>query len=326
MNILVYFEIRDGQVKKASLEAATAARKLAEKTGGDASALFIGKGIGDLAKAAGKAGLKKAVIVDGDSYGKLSNALYARAAAEAAKSQKADALFFPATSMGKDIAPLSAAFLDAGFISDAVSAEAADGAVEFVRPIFSGKALQKVAPVAGSPFVATLRPNVFQFEESPAEVAVENIAPAADGSLRTAVVDSIEKGSGELLDVAEADIIVSGGRGMKGPENFPMLSELAKLFGGAMGASRAAVDAGWVAHAHQVGQTGKVVSPTLYVACGISGAIQHLAGMSSSKVIVAINKDKEAPIFSVATYGLVGDLFEIVPLLTKEVKALKEQG
>lgn len=325
MNILVYFEVRDGQVKKASLEAASAAKKLAGKTGGEATGLFIGKNIADAAKAAGRAGIKKAVAVDGDAFAKISNAFYAKAAAETAKNMKADAVFFSATSMGKDLAPLTAAYMDAGLVSDAVAAEAEGGTVEFVRPIFSGKAMQKVVPAAGAPFVATLRSNVFPFSEEASDTSVESYSPAVDG-LKASVVERVEKGSGELLDVAEADIIVSGGRGMKGPENFPMIAELAKTLGGAMGASRAAVDAGWVPHAHQVGQTGKVVSPSLYVACGISGAIQHLAGMSSSKVIVAINKDKDAPIFSVATYGVLGDLFEVVPLLTKEIKALKEQG
>jgi electron transfer flavoprotein alpha subunit len=326
MNILVYFEIRDGQVKKASLEAASAAKKIVDKTGGEALGLFIGKNIGEAAKIAGKAGIKKAIAVDADNYTKLSNSIYAKAIAETAKNYKSDAVFFSATSTGKDLAPLTGAFLDAGFISDSTSCQASADGVEFIRPIFSGKALQRVSPAAGSPFIATLRPNVFPFEENPVDAAIENFSPVVDFSAKTAVVENIEKGSGELLDVAEADIIVSGGRGMKGPENFPMLSELAKLLGGAMGASRAAVDAGWVPHAHQVGQTGKVVSPSLYFACGISGAIQHLAGMSSSRVIIGINKDKEAPIFGVATYGLVGDLFEIIPLLTKEIKALKEQG
>lgn len=325
MNILVYFEVRDGQVKKASLEAACAAKKLAAKTGGEVTGLFIGKNITDVAKSAGRAGIRKAVAVDSDAFAKISNSLYAKAAAETAKSIKAGAVFFSATAMGKDLAPLTAAYLEAGLVSDAVAAEADGGTAEFVRPIFSGKAMQKVAPVEGHVFVATLRPNVFPFEEESVETVVESFVPAVDG-LKSSVVEGIEKGSGELLDVAEADIIVSGGRGMKGPENFPMIAELAKTLGGAMGASRAAVDAGWVPHAHQVGQTGKVVSPSLYVACGISGAIQHLAGMSSSKVIVAINKDKDAPIFSVATYGVLGDLFEVVPLLTKEIKALKEQG
>lgn len=325
MNILVYFEVRDGQIKKSSLEAASAAKKLAEKTGGEVTGLFIGKNIADAAKTAGRAGVRKAVAVDGDAFAKISNSLYAKVAAETAKNMKADAVFFSATAMGKDIAPLTAAYLDAGLVSDAVAAEADGNSAAFTRPIFSGKAMQKVAPVEGHPFVATLRPNVFPFTEESAETAVESFIPTIEG-LKSSVVEGIEKGSGELLDVAEADIIVSGGRGMKSPENFPMIAELAKTLGGAMGASRAAVDAGWVPHAHQVGQTGKVVSPSLYVACGISGAIQHLAGMSSSKVIVAINKDKDAPIFSVATYGVLGDLFEVVPLLTKEIKALKEQG
>ena len=326
MKILVFFEIRDGQVKKASLETASAAKKAAERTGGEAVAIFIGKDVRGLVEAAGKAGLKKAVCVEGDGFAKLRNSIYASAVASAAKRFACDGIFFPATSMGKDLAPLTAAFFDSGYVSDATSISADGGALEFIKPIYSGKALSKMSPSAGSRFVASLRPNVFPFVESPAQVEVESFDPGVDLSMKSSSVESVEKGSQELLDVAEADIIVSGGRGMKGPENFPVLAELAKLLGGAMGASRAAVDAGWVPHAHQVGQTGKVVSPSLYIACGISGAIQHLAGMSSSKVIVAINKDKEAPIFSVATYGIVGDLFEIVPLLKEEIRALKAQG
>lgn len=326
MKALVYFEIRDGQVKKASLEAASAAKKIADKSSGETLALFIGAKIGDLYKTAGKVGMAKSITVEGEAYSKLSNSTFAKAVVETAKKYGVDSIFFPATSMGKDLAPLTAAFWDAGYVSDVISFDFEGAGLQFVKPVFSGKALKKVSPINGVPFVVSLRPNVFPVVENDVETKAESFSPPHDPSLKSSVVEGIEKGTSELLDVAEADIIVSGGRGMKGPENFPILAELAKLLGGAMGASRAAVDAGWVPHANQVGQTGKVVSPSLYIACGISGAIQHLAGMSSSKVIVAINKDKEAPLFGVATYGIIGDLFEIVPILTKEVKALKEQG
>jgi electron transfer flavoprotein alpha subunit len=195
------------------------------------------------------------------------------------------------------------------------------GSFVAVRPVYSGKAMATVDAGSSKPIVVTLRPNVFAAEAGAGTAAVETL-PAIAAPIRAVVREVVAAGGGEL-DVAEANIIVSGGRGMKGPENFAMLQELAHVLGGAVGASRAAVDAGWIEHSHQVGQTGKVVSPSLYLACGISGAIQHLAGMSSSKVIVAINKDAEAPIFKVADYGVVGDLFQVVPALTAEIKKLK---
>jgi electron transfer flavoprotein alpha subunit len=231
-----------------------------------------------------------------------------------------------ATAMGKDLAPRVTGRLDMGLLSDVTGYTVEGGAIVFTRPIFSGKAFATLTPKSGKPFGVTLRPNVFPVGDAaktPEIVPLEHGVTSGDVK---AVVEQILASEGGMLDVAEADVIISGGRGMKGPENYKILEELAGLLGAAVGASRAAVDAGWIDHAHQVGQTGKVVSPSLYIACGISGAIQHLAGMSSSKVIVAVNKDPEAPIFKVANYGIVGDLFEVVPLLTQAVKELKAQG
>lgn len=326
MNFLVYFEVRDGQIKKASFETASAVKKIAEETKGEVFGILIGKDVSSIAGSVGRVGIKKAFVFEDELLSKLSNSVYSKMISDFAKAQGFDGIFFSATSQGKDLAPLVCGFADLPYISDCTSLEVEEGKITFVKPIYSGKGLLKQQAENGAKFVASLRPNVFPILEAKTEAAVEKISAKDYSSVKSAVVEAIERGSEELLDVAEADIIISGGRGMKGPENFPLLAELAKTVGGAMGASRAAVDAGWVPHSHQVGQTGKVVSPSLYIACGISGAIQHLAGMSSSKVIVAINKDKEAPIFNVATYGIVGDLFEVVPHLKEELKTLKEQG
>jgi electron transfer flavoprotein alpha subunit len=208
-----------------------------------------------------------------------------------------------------------------GLASDCTALEIADGRLLATRPIFAGKALAKVK-LNSDPQMATVRPNVLAEPEpdAGAAAAVESMAPRAEG-VRAKVVGIAGAGEGEI-DVAEAEIIVSGGRGVAGPEGFVPVRSLAKTLGAAVGASRAAVDAGWIEHSHQVGQTGKTVTPNLYIACGVSGAIQHLAGMKTSKVIVAVNKDPEAPIFKIANYGIVGDLFEVVPLLEKEFKTL----
>jgi electron transfer flavoprotein alpha subunit len=201
----------------------------------------------------------------------------------------------------------------------------AGGEVRFKRPVYSGKAVATVR-LGGTPALATLRPNAFALKDRPGKVPrVEKLGVAFDPARIRARTQRVEAGGGEETDVSEASIVVSGGRAMKGPENFSLIRDLARALGGAVGASRAAVDAGWIGHQYQVGQTGKVVAPNLYIACGISGAIQHLAGMSTSKVIVAINKDPEAPIFKLADYGIVGDLYEILPKLTEEVLKLKGQ-
>lgn len=324
MKFLTFFEVRENQIKKASFETASKALEIAEKLNSSVFGLFVGENQSDLAKSSFRCGIKKSFVLD-CGFSTYTNSVFAKVISDFAKENSFDAIFFPATSMGKDLAPLVSGFFDAPYISDVTSIDVENSEITFIKPIFSGKAMKKVS-ANGNRFVVSLRQNVFPFTEKEGETEVETISTKVDEGIKSSKVVGYEKGSSELLDVAEADIIISGGRGMKGPENFPMLMEIAKMLGGAMGASRAAVDSGWVAHSHQVGQTGKVVSPSLYIACGISGAIQHLAGMSSSKVIVAINKDKDAPIFNVATYGIVGDLFEIVPILKEEIKTLKEQG
>jgi electron transfer flavoprotein alpha subunit len=326
MKILVFVEQRDGKVKKASLEALSVGRALCDATSGALAAVVLGHGISAISEAAGKYGAETVYLGDDPLFANYSTDAYGLGAGKAAQVFGADAILFAATAMGKDLAPRVAARLEIGLLSDVTGYAVENGAVTYKRPVYSGKAYVSAVPVAGKPYAVTLRPNVFAATESPKTPQVVKLENAAVASDVKAVVENLLVSKEGLLDVAEADIIVSGGRGMKGPENYKILEELAKPLGGAVGASRAAVDAGWIGHEHQVGQTGKVVSPTLYIACGISGAIQHLAGMSTSKVIVAINKDPEAPIFKVATYGIVGDLFEVVPKMTEAVKALKAQG
>jgi electron transfer flavoprotein alpha subunit len=225
----------------------------------------------------------------------------------------------PFTAIGKDLAPRVAARLGAGLVSDCVSLALKNGALEARRPMYAGKAFATVR-CEGEPQMATLRPNVFALGPRDGARQAEVVPGKVDGSARARVTAVAASGEGKV-ELSEAQVIVSGGRGLKGPEHFHLVQELGQAFGAAIGASRAVVDAGWVDHHMQVGQTGKTVSPTLYIACGISGAIQHLAGMSSSKFIVAINKDADAPIFKIANYGLVGDAFEILPRLTAAAKA-----
>jgi electron transfer flavoprotein alpha subunit len=226
--------------------------------------------------------------------------------------------------MGKDLAPRLAARLGVGLATDCTGLEIDDGRLLATRPIFAGKALAKVK-LADDPQMATVRPNVLAAPEPDAsKTANVEAVEAVAGEIRAKVVDIVGAGEGEI-DVAEADIIVSGGRGVGGPEGFAPVRSLAKTLGAAVGASRAAVDAGWIEHSHQVGQTGKTVTPNLYIACGISGAIQHLAGMKTAKVIVAVNTDPEAPIFKLANYGIVADLFDVVPAMEEEfAKILQE--
>jgi electron transfer flavoprotein alpha subunit len=232
---------------------------------------------------------------------------------------------FSATALGKDLAPRVAVKLEAGLAADCTALRIENGQLVATRPVYAGKALTDV--VIQSPVkVFTLRPNVFTARASGSAAApAQEMSPEFAEEDFATVVKEIRASSGKL-DVAEADIIVTGGRGVKGPEHFSMIEQLAEALGGAVGASRAVVDAGWRPHEEQVGQTGKTVSPSLYIAVGVSGAIQHLAGMSSSKYIVAINKDKDAPIFQLATYGIVGDAFEIVPALTAEIRRFSGNG
>jgi electron transfer flavoprotein alpha subunit len=287
--ILAVLEQRDGKLRKVSFEVVTGARRL----GPDVDAVVCAS--------PGPEGC-------------------ARAIAERVKAGGYGAVVFAATATGRDLAPRVAAKLGTGLAGDVTDVTVDGGAIVVTRPVYAGKAQLKIR-ITGTPAVLSLRPNVFTPDAASAGIKPETL-PVPDAGRVT--VRAIKPAPAGTLDVAEAQIIISGGRGLKEPANFKVLEELALAFGGraAVGASRAVVDAGWRGHGEQVGQTGKTVSPGLYIAVGISGAIQHLAGMRTSKVIVAINKDKDAPIFKVADYGIVGDLFEIVPRLTEEIRKL----
>ena len=319
--ILVLLERRDGKVKPAGLQALSLAARLA---GGDAVvALALGKGSAEAAAQAGAHGAKRLLVADDAAFDAFAVEAYAAAVVAGAKQSSADTILVPGTTLGRDVAARAAARLDTGLLSDVVELERQPGgALRGRRPLYSGKAFAWESIPQARPAMATLRPNVFAAtpgSDGPAEV----LPLAFSMPAVRARVARTELPASQEIDVAEASVIVSGGRGLKEPANFALIRGLADALGGAVGTSRAVVDAGWISHAHQVGQTGKVVSPSLYVACGISGAIQHLAGMSSSKVIVAINKDPDAPIFKAATYGIVGDLFDVVPTLTEEIKKVR---
>ena len=314
--VLVFLEAQDNALKRVSYELITAAKSLnAENICG----VLIG-GSADQAKTAGEYGLSEAVVINHAMLEKYSSTAAAEAVAQAAKTEGADVVLFPANATGLEIAPRVAVKLEAGYIADVMSLEAGDNIVAG-KPVYAGKAMIKTQ-IDTDNKVFALRPNVFTaVKQDAADTNVKDFAPDLNDAHAKAVVTSLAKNEGKL-DVAEADVIVSGGRGIKAPENYNLIEGLANKLGAAVGASRAVVDAGWRPHSEQVGQTGKTVSPVLYVACGISGAIQHLAGMSSSKVIVAVNKDKDAPIFKVCDYGIVGDLFEVLPVLTEKIGAV----
>lgn len=321
--VMVFIEEREGKIKKTSLEALAAARGLADKLQEKVTAVRIGSG--DPSENLASYGADAVWNTQHELLQSYSTEGFCAAVAQAIEKCQPRFVLSSASAMGRDLMPRVAARLDAGLAQDCIEIEIAESeTLQCVRPIFAGKAYSKVR-VLTTPAMATLRPNVFQAGEPDPSRAAENSSfePQLDPAKIKASVKETKASAGQTVELTEANIIVSGGRGMKGPENFPIIKELADALGGATGASRAAVDAGWIDHQHQVGQTGKTVSPTLYIACGISGAIQHLAGMSSSKYIVAINKDPEAPIFNLADYGIVGDLFEVVPALTKAVKELK---
>jgi electron transfer flavoprotein alpha subunit len=319
MSVLVFIEQRDGKVRPGSLEALGEGHRLAKQLGGEVIGVCPAAADPGLA-ALGSAGADKIILAAHDSFARYDAAGYAKAVAAAAESAKPAAILFAASSMGKDLAPRVAARLNVGLAGDCTSIAAEGGKLVASRPVYAGKAIQKVS-FPNAPAALTLRPKAFAPETGTGRGgAVERVDASPDPS-RARVVEVTAAAAGKL-DLTEAEIIVSGGRGMKGPENFKLIEELADALGATVGASRAVVDAGWRPHSDQVGQTGKTVSPKLYIAVGISGAIQHLAGMSSSRCIVAINKDADAPIFKVADYGLVGDLFEIVPVLTEAVKKL----
>jgi len=322
--LLVFIETREGKIKKSSFEALGEAGRRAAELGTDVGAALVGPAEAGLdadlfARGATRVyRLENALLADYSAQG------YAFALKELVVGLRPAAVFFAATAMGKDLAPRLAAKLGVSMVSDCTKIATSGGRLEFTRPVFAGKAFVTVA-LKSTPQIATLRPNIFTPAAPQAGGAGETVVKAVEipaGTIACRVAEVLKE-SGEEIDVAEAEVIISGGRGLKGPENFALLKDLASIIPrSAVGASRSAVDSGWIGHSHQVGQTGKTVSPNLYVAVGISGAIQHLAGMSSSKVIVAVNKDPDAPIFKVADYGIVGDLFQVLPALKEELKKL----
>ncbi len=328
-DILAFVEQRDGAVRGVAHEVISTAARLAADLGGEVHALAVGGpglagGAGDL----GRFGAARVRVAEHPALAGYNGEGYAGVVAEAVRSGDYGAVLFSATSLGKDLAPRVAALLDVPLAGDVTEVSADGGALSALRPIYAGKAFARIRFEA-VPAVLSLRPNVFPPRESEGAGAVESYEPAVDRDAWGTRVLEFQAAGGGDLDVAEASVVVAGGRGMKDPENWTLLEELRDALGSdvaALGASRAVVDAGWRPHGEQVGQTGKTVSPKLYFAVGISGAIQHLAGMRTSGTIVAVNKDPDAPIFNVADYGIVGDLFEVVPRLTEAVRTLRDGG
>ena len=324
--VLVFCEQREGKLKKVAFEALCVGYAIADKRGGELAAVIIGSDIAGLAPEVVKFGVSKVITVDDPGLEFYTPDGYAGALEKLCRELRPHTVVLSATVMGKDLGATLAARLETAIIQDCTALEFDDaGNLVMTRPVYAGKAISRVTAPSADPLVISMRPRAYGAQPETDKGAQVVASDAGPTELRTQVAE-IVKAVIKTVELTEADIIISGGRGMKGPENYPILEELAAVVNAAVGASRAAVDAGWRDHQFQVGQTGKVVAPSLYIACGISGAIQHLVGMISSKTIVAINKDSEANIFKVADYGIVGDLFKIVPMLTEEFKKAKGQG
>jgi len=321
-NIVVIAEVRGGQLKRPSLEAATAALQLASATGGKVTAIACGANLDAACAELQKSGVHQITAIEGATFANYCGDAYAKAIADQAKAAGATSVLMAHTAMGKDLLPRVAALLEGSITTDAVAVSFANGSFTAQKPVFSGKATMTVRALK-APFCVTLRPNNFAAASGGGSAATTKVA-APGGDLLAVVKEIIAAGGGKT-PLQEAKVVVAGGRGLKEAQHFKLIEDLAAAFGpgvAAVGASRAVVDAGWRSHSEQVGQTGKVVSPPLYFAIGISGAIQHLAGMRTARTIVAINKDADAPIFKVADFGIVGDAFEIVPALTQAIAAI----
>nr|WP_263327361.1 electron transfer flavoprotein subunit alpha/FixB family protein [Neobacillus sp. Marseille-Q6967] len=317
--VIVLGETRDGELRNVSFEGIAAARTIAE--GGQVTAVLLGESVSQLAPTVIQYGADRAVVVEDSQLAGYTPDGFSQALLAVLEQEKPDAIIFGHTALGKDLSAKIASKLGSGLISDVVAIEVAGGNIVFTRPIYSGKAFEKKIITDGI-IVASIRPNNISPLEKNAARSGEVSSISVDiKDLRT-IVKEVAKKAVKGVDLSEAKVIIAGGRGVKSEEGFKPLQELAEVLGGAVGASRGACDAEYCDYSLQIGQTGKVVTPDLYIACGISGAIQHLAGMSNSKVVVAINKDPEANIFKVADYGIVGDLFEVVPMLTEEFKSL----
>ena len=314
----------DGSAQNVGLELLNPGRMLADKQGGALVAVVIGNNVDESVKAASSHGADKVIVVEGEEYTQYTTDAYATALCTLVEKYGPTSMMIGATPHGRDLGPRVSCRLQTGLTADctALDIDEESGNVAWTRPAFGGNLMATILCPDHRPQIGTVRPGVFKKSdagEAKAEVIKEDIHVDAK-DIRTQVLELIKEADGENVDLEGAEIIVSGGRGVGGPEGFEPVKALADVLGGVVGASRAAVDAGWIAHAHQVGQTGKTVGPKLYIACGISGAIQHVAGMSGSDCIVAINKDPEAPIFDIADYGVVGNLFEVLPVLTEEIK------
>lgn len=320
----------DGSAKNVGLELLSPGRRLADIQGGDLIGVVIGSGVDSAITAATAYGANKVLAVDGTDYGRYTTEAYTHAFYTLVNKYGPKTILIGATNLGRDMGPRLACRLQTGLTADCTGLDIDEGSgnVAWTRPAFGGNLMATILCPDTRPQIGTIRPGVFKRGEPDssrkAEIIREDI-PVAEGTIRTRLIESIRETAGELINLEEAEIIVSGGRGLGKAENFSYVRELADALGASVGASRAAVDAGWIPHAYQVGQTGKTVGPKVYIACGISGAIQHRAGMSGSDTVVAINKDPDAPIFDVADYGVVGDLFEVLPALTEEVLRAKAE-
>ena len=314
----------DGTAKNVGIELLTPGKMMAGKQGGALVAVVIGSGVDEAVKAANEHGADKIIVVDGPEYKHYTTDAYAITLVSLVEKYGPTSMLIGATNNGRDLGPRVSCRLHTGLTADctALDIDEESGNVAWTRPAFGGNLMATILCPDHRPQIGTVRPGVFKKSdavEGKAEIIKEDLH-VSDDQIRTQVIEIIKDMGGENVDLEGAEIIVSGGRGVGGPEGFDTIKALADVLGATVGASRAAVDAGWIAHAHQVGQTGKTVGPKLYIACGISGAIQHLAGMSGSDVVVAINKDPDAPIFDVADYGVVGNLFEVLPVLVDEIK------
>jgi electron transfer flavoprotein alpha subunit len=311
-------EQRDGELRKVSLEAVSEGRRVADGLGTDLTAVVLGTAVEGLAEELKKYGPDKIWVADDPALADYTTDAYTNILAVLIRSADPAVIILGASAQGKDLAGRLSARLDAGVAMDCIALKLDNGSLTYTRPMFGGKIIADVE-IEGAPQIVAIRPNVMDITEASKDSSIDKPAVQV-GEVKTTIIEKTMD-TGDKVELTEADIIVSGGRGTGG--EYAAIEALADELGAAVGASRSAVDEGWRPHSDQVGQTGKTVSPTLYVACGISGAIQHLAGMSTSKYIVAINKDQEAPIFSKADVGIAGDLFEVVPAITEEVKKLK---
>jgi electron transfer flavoprotein alpha subunit len=322
--ILLVAELKGSEIAPITKQVVGAARKMADAKSLSVSAIAIGKGIGDTANTLIKLGVDTVFICNSPEVENFIDESYAKIVADISAKVSPKVILGGASFFGKELFPRLAAILNSGLAPDITGLEWDGENILATRPIYGGKAILKVTPAGAGPQIATLRPKAFAdavVDVNRSGKSEQITYDSAKHGARAKVLEKVSEG-GQTISLTDADIIVSGGRGLREPDNFKLIKDLASALGAAVGASRATVDAGWIPYSHQVGQTGKTVNPKLYVACGISGAIQHLVGMQSSKIIVAINRDSEAPIFKVATYGIVGDLFEFVPALTEKLKAM----